>query len=218
MWKTPKTTCFVSVGLVGTGALVLDQISIPDLLITSHNTNATGTFKAAKQPQTRRCSAVFSSHMITSIIPSLSDDWYPTSPLISSFLMNKPICLWKDWSYWISLHLSQGRRRSSVTSKITCRAAVAHSPTSISDIRAVFHLWATYVILNIAKGEGYTESRQLLCLLFFCTAFDLQAEWGLLPLKTAHPCLEVCDKGGKKRGWNGERNIVLVFNLNIKHI
>lgn len=55
---------------------------------------------------------------------------------------------------------------------------------------SVFHLWATCVILNIAKGEGYTESRQLLCLLFFCLAFDLQAKWWLLPLETANLCFE----------------------------
>lgn len=61
------------------------------------------------------------------------------------------------------------------------------------------YLISTYVILKIAKGEGYTESRQLLCLLFFCLAFDLQAEWGLLPLKTADLCFELCQKGEEEK-------------------
>lgn len=62
-------TCFVSVGLVSAGVLDLDPISILDLLITSHNTNATGTFKAAKQPSV----TVFSSHMINFIIKEVFD-------------------------------------------------------------------------------------------------------------------------------------------------
>lgn len=117
----------------------------------------------------RRSAPLCSPAMITSIIPPLIDDWYPPSTLISSFMMYD---LWKFWSDWLqppprwSVHLSQGRRSSSVTSKITCRAAVDHSPTSISDIRAVFHLWATYVILNIAKGK-VALSQDSCCVYYF---------------------------------------------------
>lgn len=60
-------------------------------------------------------------------------------------------------------------------------------------------------MLNIAEGEGYTESRQLQCLLFFCLAFDLQAECGLLPLKTADLCFELCQRGEKKRSRNKDK-------------
>lgn len=115
----------------------------------------------------RRSAPLCSPAMITSII--IIDDWYPPSTLISSFMMYD---LWKFWSDWLqpppwwSVHLSQGRRSSSVTSKITCRAAVDHSPTSISDIRAVFHLWATYVILNIAKGK-VALSQDSCCVYYF---------------------------------------------------
>lgn len=101
--------------------------------------------------------------LMTSILslPSLLDSWrtmflyerrYPTE-------YSNP-----EWTW--TPHLSQDRRSSSVNSKITCMATVDHSPTS--DIRAVFHLWATYVILNIAKGEGYTVKTADVFIIFLC--------------------------------------------------
>lgn len=156
--------------LLALWVLDMDQISILDLLMTSHTSKATGTFKAAKQPQTVLRFTVSSSRPIRVFTNVL-----------------KTFCIHPHYSLHVLLSLqndvvnpeyrTDSRHRDQrlfCRSKSTRMATVDHCPTSTSDLRAVFHLWATYVILNIAKGEGYTESRQLLCLLFFCLAFDVR--------------------------------------------